>query len=63
VRARTSRTKTAARCSHCGKQSPFIAGSLGLCSDCIRHNFEQVVSLSGAGQPVAIIGALLTEVV
>jgi len=42
---RTSKTKTAARCSHCGKQSPLISQCLGLCSDCIRHHFDQVLPI------------------
>jgi len=30
------------KCQHCGRESPFISQALGLCLDCIRHNFAQV---------------------
>jgi len=33
------------KCQHCGKESPLISQSLGLCSDCIRHHFDQVLPI------------------
>ena len=38
-------TGTPIKCQYCGKESPLIAKSLGLCSDCIRHNFDQVLPI------------------
>lgn len=38
-------TRTSVKCRHCGKESPFISQSLGLCSDCIRHHFDQVLPI------------------
>lgn len=29
-------------CQHCGRESPLISQTLGLCLDCIRRNFTQV---------------------
>ena len=36
TRVQSSVTGTAVMCKHCGKESPLISQSLGLCSDCIR---------------------------
>ena len=35
-------TKTPVRCKHCGREATLISQSLGLCSDCIRHHFDEV---------------------
>ena len=32
-------------CQHCGKESPLISRALGLCPDCIRGDFGQVLPL------------------
>ena len=32
-------------CRNCGRKSPAIARSLGLCADCIRHDFDRVLPL------------------
>ncbi|MBM4446857.1 MAG: radical SAM protein [Chloroflexi bacterium] len=34
--------KTAAICNHCDKKSALISKSLGLCADCIHHDFQKV---------------------
>lgn len=33
------------KCQHCGQESPLISRNLGLCSDCIRHDFDQVLPI------------------
>ncbi len=38
-------TKTPVKCKHCGRESPLISRSLGLCYDCIRHHFDEVLPL------------------
>ncbi|HEY93171.1 MAG TPA: radical SAM protein [Dehalococcoidia bacterium] len=43
IRLQSLATGTPAKCQHCGKESPLISGSLGLCSDCIRHHFDEVL--------------------
>ena len=35
----------AATCQHCGRESPLISQALGLCLDCIRKDFAQVLPL------------------
>ncbi|KPL20146.1 MAG: hypothetical protein AMJ93_12645, partial [Anaerolineae bacterium SM23_84] len=35
-----------ARCVVCGRQSPLIAASLGLCVDCIRQRPDQALPLA-----------------
>jgi len=42
---RSSITGTPVKCRHCGWESPLISGSLSLCSDCIRHHFDQVLPI------------------
>lgn len=32
-------------CQHCGSESSLISQALGLCLDCIRHNFARVFPL------------------
>ena len=32
-------------CQHCGKESRLISKALGLCADCLRHDFAQVFPL------------------
>jgi pyruvate formate lyase activating enzyme len=34
--------KTATKCNHCDKTPTIISKSLGLCSNCIHHDFEKV---------------------
>jgi len=43
TRLQSPDTGTPVKCQHCGTQSPLISQCLGLCSDCIRHHFEQVL--------------------
>ncbi len=38
--------KTVATCSHCGKKSPLISQSLGVCLDCIRRDFGKVSQIA-----------------
>ena len=38
-------TKTPVRCKHCGRESSLISQSLGLCSDCLRHNYDKVLPI------------------
>jgi len=38
-------TKTPVRCKHCGRESSLISQSLGLCSDCLRHNYDEVLPI------------------
>jgi len=42
---RQSNSKTLAVCQHCGRRSPLISQALGLCLDCIRKDFTQVLPL------------------
>jgi len=42
---RSSPTKNATTCKHCGKKSALISKSLSLCLDCIRQDFERVKPL------------------
>ena len=37
--------RAVAGCQHCGKESPLISQALGLCLDCIRRDFNQVIPL------------------
>jgi pyruvate formate lyase activating enzyme len=39
---RSPSPRTAAICNHCGKKSTLISKTLGLCTDCIRHDFQKV---------------------
>jgi pyruvate formate lyase activating enzyme len=43
--SRSLDSKTIVKCQYCGKESIFISQCLGLCSDCIRHNFDQVLPI------------------
>ncbi len=45
IRFKSLSIKTTVSCQHCGKGSPLISQCLGLCSDCIRHNFDQVLPI------------------
>jgi len=38
-----SGTGVVATCQHCGRKSPLISRALGLCLDCIRKDFAQVL--------------------
>ncbi len=38
-------TKTTMKCLYCSRESFLISRALGLCVDCIRHNFDQVLPL------------------
>jgi pyruvate formate lyase activating enzyme len=38
-------TGTPVKCQHCGQESLFISQCLGLCADCIRHHFDQVLPI------------------
>ena len=42
---RQSSARAVTICQHCGKQSPLIPQALGLCLDCIRRDFDQVLPL------------------
>jgi pyruvate formate lyase activating enzyme len=37
--------KSTTGCAHCGKNSILISQCLGLCLDCIRHNFERAATI------------------
>ena len=37
--------KTVTNCNHCGKTPTLISKSLGLCLNCIRHDFERVAPI------------------
>ncbi|MBL7125445.1 MAG: radical SAM protein [Dehalococcoidales bacterium] len=45
LRYRPLSTKTAVKCQNCGHESLLISQCLGLCSDCIRHHFDQVLPI------------------
>ena len=45
TRVQSSVTKLPVRCKNCGRESPLISQSLGLCADCIRHNFDEVLPI------------------
>ena len=45
TRVRSLVTKTPVKCQNCGKESSLISQSLGLCSDCIRHHFDEVLPI------------------
>jgi pyruvate formate lyase activating enzyme len=38
-------TKTPVKCRHCGRESLLISRSLGLCYDCIRRHFNEVLPI------------------
>lgn len=40
----SSPTKTVCKCKHCGRESPLISQSLGMCLDYIRRHLEEVSS-------------------
>jgi len=40
-----SSARMGGKCQHCGRKSPLISQGLGLCLDCIRRNFGQVLPL------------------
>jgi pyruvate formate lyase activating enzyme len=40
-------------CQHCGKKSPLISRALGLCPDCIREDFSQVLPIIEQAHAVA----------
>ena len=40
-----SSTRTVSKCQHCGRKSLLISQGLGLCLDCIRRDFGQVLPL------------------
>ena len=40
-----SNARAVSVCQHCGKESPLISQALGLCVDCIRKDFTQVLPL------------------
>ncbi len=40
-----SSTRAITTCQHCGRESPLISQALGLCLDCIRRDFAQVLPL------------------
>jgi len=37
--------KITVKCQHCGKESSLISKALELCADCIRRDFDQILSL------------------
>jgi pyruvate formate lyase activating enzyme len=45
IRRQSIATRNPVKCQHCGQESPFIAQHLGLCSDCIRHHFDEVLPI------------------
>ena len=45
TRLRSLAVTTPVKCKHCGKESLFISQCLGLCSDCIRYHFDQVLPI------------------
>ena len=45
IRIPSLATKTPVKCRRCGQESPLISRSLGLCYDCIRHHFDEVLPL------------------
>ncbi|MBA7506606.1 hypothetical protein ES706_05298 [subsurface metagenome] len=42
---RQSSTTAVTVCQHCGKELPLIPQALGICLDCIRRDFDQVLPL------------------
>jgi len=42
IRLQSLATGNPVKCQHCSQESPLISQSLGLCSDCIRHHFDEV---------------------
>jgi len=56
---RQSNARDVTACQHCDKRSPLISRALGLCADCIRKDFTQVLPLieqvhSRAREPFAL---------
>jgi len=45
VEIQSIKSKTMARCKHCGSESSLISRALGLCADCLRQDFDQVLPL------------------
>ncbi len=45
VEIQRKKSKTVVKCQHCGRESSLISRALGLCVDCIRQDFDQVLPL------------------
>lgn len=45
ARIRPLVTRTPVRCKNCDRESLLISQTLGLCSDCIRHHFDEVLPI------------------